>query len=74
MAFNRKIGLDDEGRPSAGATFVSRTMPAGTVVRAYRPEEATVDVWCSGLFGLMGKGVQEIPLKTSWFTKYLRGQ
>ncbi|MFC9076686.1 hypothetical protein ACFTY7_06510 [Streptomyces sp. NPDC057062] len=67
-AFNRKIGLDKEGQPPAGATFVSRTMPAGTVVRAYRPEEATVDVWCTGLFGLTDKDAQEIPLKTSWFT------
>jgi hypothetical protein len=31
-------------------------------------DEATVDVWCSGLFGLTGKGVKEIPLETSWFT------
>ncbi|MGW4623461.1 hypothetical protein [Streptomyces sp. NPDC004592] len=67
-AFNRKIGLDDQGQPPAGAAFISRTLPAGTVVRAYRPQEATVDVWCSGLFGLTGKSVQEIPIKTSWFT------
>jgi hypothetical protein len=66
--FNRKIGLDIEGRPPTGATFISRAMPAGTAVRAYRPGEATVDVWCSGPFGLSGKGVRQIPIKSSWFT------
>ncbi|WP_393101442.1 hypothetical protein [Streptomyces sp. LN325] len=68
LAFNKQIGLDEEGRAPAGATFVSRTMPAGTTVRHYSPREATVDVWCSGLFGLTGKGVTEIPVKESWFT------
>jgi hypothetical protein len=66
--FNRKIGLDSEGRPPTGAIFISRTLPAGTVVRTYHPQEATVDVWCSGPFGLTGKGVHEIPIKSSWFT------
>lgn len=43
-------------------------MPAGTTVRHYSPHEATVDGWCSGLFGLTGKGITEFPVKVSWFT------
>ncbi|MEY9998200.1 hypothetical protein ABIE67_010321 [Streptomyces sp. V4I8] len=34
----RQIGLDIEGRPPAGAAFVSRTMPAGTTVVGVRAE------------------------------------
>jgi hypothetical protein len=67
-AFNKRIGLDEDGRAPAGATFVNRTMPAGVTVTRYRSEEATVNVWCSGLFGLTGKNVKQIPVETSWFT------
>ncbi|MFJ1975253.1 hypothetical protein ACIO93_42265 [Streptomyces sp. NPDC087903] len=68
---NRRIGLDAEGHAPAGATFVSRSMPAGVTLHSYSPAEATVAVWCSGFFGLTGKGVTEIPVKTSWFTMTL---
>lgn len=66
--FTERLGLDADGQPPAGARFVSRTMPAGTTVRSYTSSTARVDVWCSTLFGLTGKGVQEIPVKTGWLT------
>ncbi|MFI1734911.1 hypothetical protein ACH40E_38010 [Streptomyces acidicola] len=67
-AFNQKIGLDSKGQPPAGATFASRTMPAGVTLRSYG-EDATVDVWFSSLFGLTGSTVvDEIPMDTGWYT------
>ncbi|MFJ2833583.1 hypothetical protein ACIPC1_39600 [Streptomyces sp. NPDC087263] len=68
VAFNERIGLDEEGKAPAGATFVNRTMPVGTVLKRYSTAEATVDVWCSGLFGITGRNVTQIPVTTSWFT------
>ncbi|MDO0917791.1 hypothetical protein QQM39_45530 [Streptomyces sp. DT2A-34] len=43
-------------------------MPAGTTVRSYRGTDATVDVWCSTVFGLTGQGVKEIPIADGWVT------
>ncbi|ELP69956.1 hypothetical protein PV735_46845 [Streptomyces turgidiscabies] len=66
---NAKIGLDTEGKAPAGATFVSRMMPAGTAVVAYGHTEASVDVWCRSLFSLTGKNVAtERPAKSTWST------
>lgn len=65
--FNRKLGLDTDGSAPAGATFVSQTKPAETIARAYGPNEATVEVWCSGRLGMTGKDTK-IPVTTSWFT------
>ncbi|MFI8242619.1 hypothetical protein ACIF83_36145 [Streptomyces sp. NPDC085866] len=71
-AFNEKLGLDENGKPPAGATFVSRAMPAGVTVRHYDSREATIDVWCAGLLGLTGKGApKQLPVTTSWFTQTL---
>ncbi|MEU9056684.1 hypothetical protein AB0D37_40935 [Streptomyces sp. NPDC048384] len=68
----RQIGLDAEGRPPAGANFVSRTMPAGTTVRSYTGDTADVSVWCSTLFGLTAKGASDpIPVETGWITMSL---
>ncbi|MFM9449160.1 hypothetical protein [Streptomyces acidiscabies] len=68
-AFAARIGLDTHGRPPAGATLVSRTMPAGTTVRSYTGRTASVDVWCSSLFGLTGKGIEDPePVGSSWLT------
>ncbi|MCX4885986.1 hypothetical protein [Streptomyces sp. NBC_00847] len=64
----RRIGLDSHGKPPAGATFVSRTVPAGTTVHAYSDTTATVSVWCSTVFGLTGRGVKEIPTTDGWIT------
>ncbi|MFI1291629.1 hypothetical protein ACH4VM_24720 [Streptomyces sp. NPDC020792] len=67
--FTRQLGLDEQGRPPAGAQFVSRAMPAGTTLRAYTGSTAEVDVWCSTVFGLTGKNVsKEIPVEAGWLT------
>jgi hypothetical protein len=68
----RRIGLDTDGQPPAGAEFVSRTMPAGTTVRSYTRDTAAVSVWCATLFGLTGEtAAEEIPLDTGWATMTL---
>lgn len=66
-AFLKKIGLTDQGAAPAGSTFVNRTLPAGTKVKSYNDSSATVEVWCSGLFGLTGEGSTN-PVTGSWFT------
>ncbi|MFD7057200.1 hypothetical protein ACFWBS_55975 [Streptomyces mirabilis] len=67
--FTKQLGLDTEGRPPAGATFVSRTMPAGTTIRSYTGSTADVDVWCASLFGLTGANAgKQIPVKEGWLT------
>ncbi|MET7843656.1 hypothetical protein ABZT45_34645 [Streptomyces sp. NPDC005356] len=68
---NRKIGLDEAGKPPAGQDFVNQTLPASTKLTTYSPARATVEVWCSGLFGLKGKGPKTIPVETNYFTLHL---
>jgi hypothetical protein len=47
-------------------------MPAGTTVRSYTGDTATVDVWSSTLFGLTAKNASDpIPVKTGWITMSL---
>lgn len=71
-AFIEGLGLDAQGQPPAGATFVSRALPAGTTVRHYDAKEAVVEVWCTAFLGLTGKGVQdEIQAKANWYTMTL---
>jgi hypothetical protein len=65
--FLKNIGLDGEGKPPSGDTFVSRTLPAGTKVTSYSTTAATVEVWCNGLFGLAGEGSTN-PVTSGWFT------
>jgi hypothetical protein len=67
--FAERLGLDADGRPPTGAQFVSRAMPVGTTLRSYTGTTATVEVWCSTLFGLTGKNVPEqIPVTAGWLT------
>ncbi|CAL9274817.1 hypothetical protein TR631_18280 [Streptomyces rochei] len=66
-AFLKKIGLGEDGRAPSGSTFVNRTAPVGTKVTAFSDSAATVEVWCTGLFGLTGKNTTH-PVTTSWFT------
>ncbi|MGW7071614.1 hypothetical protein ACWGII_22350 [Streptomyces sp. NPDC054855] len=67
QAFLKKIGLGSNGTAPAGSTFVNRTMPVGTKVTSYGDSGATVEVWCSGLFGLTGEKSTN-PVTGSWFT------
>ncbi|MFH9014608.1 hypothetical protein ACH4C6_24930 [Streptomyces sp. NPDC017943] len=66
-AFNKNVGLNEDGSTPQGYTFVSRTSPIGTKVTEASQESATVDVWCSGLLGLAGEN-STTPVTNSWFT------
>ncbi|GGW65124.1 hypothetical protein GCM10010503_47640 [Streptomyces lucensis JCM 4490] len=66
-AFNKSLGLNDDGSAPKGYTFVSRTSPIGTKVTAATSDAATVEVWCSGILGLAGDKSTN-PVTNSWFT------
>ncbi|GAA2105341.1 hypothetical protein GCM10009801_81660 [Streptomyces albiaxialis] len=66
-SLNKSIGLDEKGKAPSGSTFVNRTMPAGTDVKKYGSDKATVAVWCTGLFGVAGEKSTK-PVTASWFT------
>ncbi len=66
-AFYKNVGLNDDGSTPAGYTFVSRTSPIGTKVTEASGNNATVEVWCSGLLGLAGENSTN-PVTNSWFT------
>lgn len=61
-----KLGLRN-GTGPAGQTFVSRTVPVGTKTDSYSANQATVDVWSTGLIGLAGTG-STTPVTQYWFT------
>ncbi|GAA3163898.1 MULTISPECIES: hypothetical protein [Streptomyces] len=63
----KAVGLKPDGSTPAGLTFISRTIPIGTKSTAYAGDEATVDVWCTGLLGMAGTGSTR-PVTTTWFT------
>ncbi|MFE0525170.1 hypothetical protein [Streptomyces sp. NPDC058954] len=65
--FLKKVGLNNDGSAPAGTTFVNRTLPAGTKVTSFSTNAATVEVWCSGLFGLAGQDSTN-PVTNGWFT------
>lgn len=65
--FLGQMGLDAQGDPPQGSTFVSRTSPVGTKVVQYSPNSAKVDVWYMGLIGMSGPGSTD-PVHTSWAT------
>ncbi|MER7568962.1 hypothetical protein ABTZ93_39455 [Streptomyces sp. NPDC097941] len=65
--FNETLGLNRDGSPPAGYTFVSRTSPIGTKVTQTSEAATTVDVWCGGLLGLAGANSTN-PVTSSWFT------
>ena len=66
-AFNKNVGLNDDGSTPAGYTFVSRTNPIGTKVTTSSANNATVEVWCGGLLGMAGENSTN-PVTNSWFT------
>ncbi|MEW9521883.1 hypothetical protein [Streptomyces tubercidicus] len=65
--FFKALGLKADGTAPAKMTFVSRTIPIGTKVKDFAKDQATVEVWCTGLLGLAGEGSVK-PVTTSWFT------
>ncbi|MFJ6722596.1 hypothetical protein [Streptomyces sp. NPDC091259] len=62
-----KLGLDANGNPAPGNTFVTRTVPIGTRVESYEPTKAKVAVWATGLIGMSGEKSTD-PVRTTWKT------
>ncbi|MGW0551494.1 hypothetical protein [Streptomyces altiplanensis] len=71
--FLDKVGLDKNGNAAQGMTYVSRTAPVGTKVTNYTDSAATVEVWCTGVFGTAGVGSTN-PVTNDWFTMTLEVQ
>ncbi|MGY1580080.1 hypothetical protein [Streptomyces sp. MN13] len=69
--FLSSVGLDENGNAPAGSTYVSRTMPIGTKVTNYSATAATVEVWCTGVYGTAGEKSTE-PVTSDWFTLTLQ--
>ncbi|BCM68295.1 MULTISPECIES: hypothetical protein [Streptomyces] len=65
--FLKNIGLNPDGSVPKDATFVDRTLPAGTKTTSYGSETATVDVWCNTLFGMAGESSNN-PVTSGWST------
>ncbi|MCX5392121.1 hypothetical protein [Streptomyces sp. NBC_00094] len=65
--FLKRLGLDAEGNPPAGNTFVSRTIPVGAKVESYDGDTAKVSVWYTGLIGMSGPDSTD-PVSTTWMT------
>ncbi|SDM61886.1 hypothetical protein SAMN04487981_1028 [Streptomyces sp. cf386] len=69
--FLSSIGLDEDGNATEGTTYVSRTVPVGTKVTSYSSSTATVEVWCTGVFGMAGESSTN-PASSDWFTMTLQ--
>ncbi|MER5564379.1 hypothetical protein ABT071_38000 [Streptomyces sp. NPDC002506] len=69
--FLSKVGLDSSGNAAAGMTYISRTAPVGTKATAFSPSSATIEVWCTGVFGMAGVGSTN-PVTNDWFTLTLQ--
>ncbi|MFI0742001.1 hypothetical protein ACH4PU_28615 [Streptomyces sp. NPDC021100] len=65
--FLGKLGLNEQGEAAKGMTYVSRTMPVGTKVTEYSSSNASVEVWCTGVYGTAGVGSTN-PVANDWFT------
>ncbi|MET9469058.1 hypothetical protein ABZY44_30535 [Streptomyces sp. NPDC006544] len=69
-AFLDQAGLDANGNAARGLTYISRTVPVGTKTVSYSETTATVEVWCTGVFGTAGIGSNN-PVSNDWFTMTL---
>ncbi|MHC3469007.1 hypothetical protein ACYF6T_09855 [Streptomyces sp. 7R007] len=69
--FLSKLGLDQNGNAAAGNAYVSRTVPIGTKTVGYSDTTATLDVWCTGLYGTAGE-TSTNPVTSDWFTMTLQ--
>lgn len=65
--FLSKLGLDADGNPPAGSTFVSRTIPVGTKVQQHSDSSAKVSVWYMGLIGMSAQTSTD-PVSSTWKT------
>ncbi|MEU1052964.1 hypothetical protein ABZ397_10475 [Streptomyces sp. NPDC005876] len=68
--FLSSIGLDEKGDATGDNTYVSRTIPIGTKVTNSSGTTATVEVWCTGVFGTTGEKSTN-PVSSDWFTMTL---
>ncbi|AKJ12263.1 membrane protein [Streptomyces incarnatus] len=66
-SFLGRMGLDANGNPPAGSTFVSRSVPIGTKVEQYTNTQARVSVWYMGLIGMSGDSSTN-PVTSTWKT------
>ncbi|TGA83153.1 hypothetical protein, partial [Streptomyces palmae] len=64
------LGLDANGKAEEGLTYVSRTVPIGTKTTVFSNTKATVEAWCTGVFGTAGEG-SKTPVTNDWFTMTL---
>ncbi|MFD4023603.1 hypothetical protein ACFWRV_08800 [Streptomyces sp. NPDC058576] len=69
--FLDRVGLDENGNAPDGLTYISRTAPVGTKVTGYAASTATVEVWCTGVFGTAGVSSTN-PVSNDWFTMSLK--
>ncbi|MEH0628914.1 hypothetical protein [Streptomyces stelliscabiei] len=65
--FLSRMGLDADGNPPEGSTFVSRVTPLGTTVQDYDNAGAKVTVWYMGLIGMSGPSSTD-PVTSTWKT------
>ncbi|MEV5242880.1 hypothetical protein AB0K89_27785 [Streptomyces cinnamoneus] len=68
--FLAKLGLNEKGEAAKGLTYVSRTAPVGTKATSYSDASASVEVWCTGVFGTAGASSTN-PVANDWFTMTL---
>ncbi|MFC8511062.1 hypothetical protein ACFU3J_25220 [Streptomyces sp. NPDC057411] len=68
--FLSKLGLDEQGNAAPGMVYVSRTAPVGTKTIRFSESAATVEVWCTGVFGTAGVSSTN-PVTNDWFTMTL---
>ena len=61
------MGLDSDGNPPQGSTFVSRTIPVGAKVLKYSTDHTRIAVWFLGLTGVAGDKSTE-PVTSTWKT------
>lgn len=71
QAFLNRLGLDANGNAAPDMTYVSRTAPVGTKLTQYSDSSATVEVWCTGVFGTAGV-TSTNPVTNDWFTMTLQ--
>jgi hypothetical protein len=72
-AFGRTLkayGLDAQGNPPKGQTFVYRNVPIGVSVKSYANDKAVVSVWDTTIDGIAGQGSTE-PITQTWSTSTL---
>ncbi|MFD5186450.1 hypothetical protein ACFWMQ_28410 [Streptomyces sp. NPDC058372] len=65
--FLSNLGLDENGEAASGSTYVSRTAPVGTKARSFSSDRASLEVWCTGVYGTAGEDSRN-PVTSDWFT------